>query len=221
MSLDGRFVYGAKDDESPVNGCHHGFSRISDDNITPFLFRDPIEGGCLPMNTIERILVACDLSLETRDLLSFGILLAEKYHARLVLVHVIEQGGSSFIKRLTGIDRMRGNKPSTEALTARLRKRRYLELERLVKSIGATPYIERRVVLTGLAHRKILEHAAQSRVDLILAGVGHAGQRPNKAIGTTVKQLIRQSTVPVLILSGRLVTEDATATLGAVDRPAA
>mgnify|MGYP000159196702 CR=1 FL=1 len=51
------------------------------------------------MNTIDRILVACDLSLATRDLLFFGVLLAEKHHAHLVLVHVIEQREPSIIKR--------------------------------------------------------------------------------------------------------------------------
>ena len=73
----------------------------------------------------------------------------------------------------------------------------------------------------GLARAVVAGVAVAVAVPVLLAGVGHAWQKPHKAIGTTIKQLIRQSTVPVIILSGQLVTENATATLGAVDRPAA
>jgi nucleotide-binding universal stress UspA family protein len=171
--------------------------------------------------TIQGILIACDLSEHTRDLLSYGALLAEKNSGRMVLVHVIETCEPSLFNRIAGIGRLFRNQPPTRVAMALLRKRRYLEMERLVKEMKISPWVERRIVLTGIPHREILKQAEQSQIDLIIAGAGHCRSIATKTIGLTASQILRNSRVPVITMPIHSKPCQTSAPQNTVDRPAA
>jgi nucleotide-binding universal stress UspA family protein len=171
--------------------------------------------------TIQRILIACDLSEHTRDLLSYGALLAEKNSGDMVLVHVIETCEPSLFNRLAGIGKMFRNQRPTGIAMARLRKRRYLEMERLVKEMKISPWVERRIVLNGIPHREILKQAEQSQIDLIIVGTGHCRPIPSKTIGLTASHILRNSRVPVITVPIHSWPCQTSAPQSTVDRPAA
>lgn len=130
---------------------------------------------------LQRLLVPLDFSGKSRQALRYAVPLAQKFSARIHLVHVLPADGK---------------KDRDETIQQRMSA-----LKRLGQM--AEQYIPPRlraeyVVLTGKPAHAILTLAAEHSIDLIvLTTKGESGVR-RALVGSTAETIMRQATCPVM-----------------------
>jgi nucleotide-binding universal stress UspA family protein len=140
---------------------------------------------------ITRIVCATDFSEMSKEALRFGLALAEKHHASMTLLHVVENlpdPKGALTRASVDIDGLR----------------RALEqgaIDRLVKTIEQTGETGVRIqprAMLGSAHKEILRIAAEERADLIVIGAQGHGLFEHMLSGSNAQHVIRHATCPVL-----------------------
>ncbi len=139
----------------------------------------------------RRILTPIDFSVASAVALRTAVELARRHGARITLLHTLNDvtrhmtfsGGRAWevIRRLPA---------QKEAAAAHLRRK--------AAFFGANDVDTE--VATGLAHGAILEIARRSDPDLIVMGSAHRSWLDRMLFGSTLRRVLRQSTVPVLVV---------------------
>jgi nucleotide-binding universal stress UspA family protein len=142
----------------------------------------------------RRILVPLDGSLRTESVLPTAALIAGAYGAELLLVHVVQEPVPSSV--LTADDLELARK-----LAARLESgaKRYLDRlgDRLARGVVAV----RTLALRHPNERQcLLEIAQKERSDLIVLSAHGSACDPARGFGSVTVDVLRNSTVPVLVL---------------------
>ena len=142
---------------------------------------------------IAHILVATDLSREAMSCVPSVADLARSVNARVTLLHVVESfeavpHGSPLAPPLGPTE----NAKAMESARAKLEERR--------SSYGTDINIDVELVVGGDAAKEITRYAEANGMDLIAVTThGRTGFR-RLALGSVAEAVIRQSTVPVLVL---------------------
>lgn len=135
---------------------------------------------------VRRILVPLDFSGKSRQALRYAVPLAERFSAKIILLHVIQpvynvspEAGFNFITR--------------EQTQAALRRLEEMAATHLPKALRG-----QRIVRIGIPSGEILAAANRLDVDMIaLTTHGHSGLK-RFFIGSTAEQVMRHATCPVL-----------------------
>ena len=140
---------------------------------------------------VTRILCATDFSETSAEALSMAVALAERHHAPITLLHVVESlpdRSAAAHRALLDID----------ALRADLEGRAIERLRKAVAAAEAPQVAFDTRVITGCVHKEILRAAAEERADLIVIGAqGHAVLN-HLLSGSNAQHVIRRATCPVL-----------------------
>jgi universal stress protein A len=131
---------------------------------------------------LQRILVPLDFSGKSRQALRYAIPLAQKFSARIHLVHVLPAVGK---------------KPRDEQL-----KQRMAALKRLGQTAAQlmSPRLHAgNAVLSGKPAREILSLAEHNHIDLIvLTTKGGSGGLQRALVGGTAEEIMRHAPCPVM-----------------------
>jgi nucleotide-binding universal stress UspA family protein len=131
------------------------------------------------MKSLEKILVATDFAQPSRDALRMASLLAKAFHSEIILIHVIPE--------ITGLKIDRGKIRRIE--TDKLRE---MEMDLKKKGVSSIEIIVR----FGIPFERIIEHADELDVNLIVVG---SGKREKKfPLGTTAERVMLYADKPVL-----------------------
>lgn len=140
----------------------------------------------------RRILVAVDFSEPSRKALAAAVVMAQRWGAGLTVVHGVGPRGRP------------GSHGAFEMLGMTADPRRPAR-EKLAEWVGGEVPVEVetvRVVETGLAHKVVVEAAADWRADLIvIATHGSTGPR-HWFLGSTAERVVRHAPCPVLVVRG-------------------
>ena len=145
------------------------------------------------MEPIQTLLVATDFSTRAKSAEERAARLAAEHDARLILLHNLS---GLALQRLR--DRLLHDQDGSEV---RLQEHYRDALQRLAEDlagrwgIAVTPQIT-----TGHAHREISRTARENGADLVV--VGAMGEHPVREffLGSTAERVVRESTVPVLVV---------------------
>jgi nucleotide-binding universal stress UspA family protein len=143
----------------------------------------------------RRILCPIDFSDSSLSALAYALTLAEEADAHLTLLHVIEMPPELSENPLApdfDVDRIHAG-ADAEART---------RLRTLVPEHARTYCTVETAVAEGRAYRRVLQHAAQDKTDLIVIGVRGRGAVDLVVFGSTTHHVIRGATCPVLIVRG-------------------
>ncbi|ANN73955.1 universal stress protein [Bordetella bronchialis] len=140
--------------------------------------------------SVAPILLATDLSAQGDRALDRAVVLARTLETRLVALHVLEPG----------VPAGAGGTPSWHRLSEdhRLWARYRLGLD--LDGAGLDHEIR---VETGDAAEQILQHAQASGCGVVVTGVGRNESLGKLLLGSTVRKLVRQLAVPVLVVKNR------------------
>lgn len=163
---------------------------------------------------IKSILFSTNLSDNCKPALDLSISLATRYQASLVFLHVIEEMPDYAENRLRGL--LGENK--WRELNAEHQKSAYQQLigkrstSRMIRTAlekycdeagieeASCGFQSREIVLTdGDLIDDIIKTSKQHKCDLIVMGA-RKGWLKDNAIGARIKQVLRRSTVPVLVV---------------------
>ena len=141
------------------------------------------------MIEIQKILIPTDFSEYSQHALKYAVALAERFKAKLYVVHVWEHAivaaPTETFPTEIWVEGEKAEKEKLSQLTQELR----------TKGIDAEP-----VFMSGIAHTEIVEAAKELDVDLItLATHGRTGLS-HLVFGSTAERIIRLAPCPVLVV---------------------
>ena len=145
------------------------------------------------MQRLHKVLVAVDLSSHSVAVIRAGLEHARGFNSDLLLVHVVHA-----LSSLYGIPAGAGG---TDSLQEELEGWARSEMRGLVEAYREeAPAQCDHLVLRGNPWNEILNCAARSRVDLIVAGAHTTDKAEHQALGVTVDRVVRNAECPVLVV---------------------
>jgi nucleotide-binding universal stress UspA family protein len=142
--------------------------------------------------TITRILVPVDFSPHAERAFKYAMTLAQRFSARLGLVHVVEDhymiGAWSNEVYVPNVGEL------LEGLIANA-ERRLATLKRSAAALGLTAET---VVITGRPAPAIVEHAKEGGFDLIVMGTQGRTGLSHVVLGSVAERVVRTAACPVL-----------------------
>ncbi len=139
---------------------------------------------------IRQILAPTDFSEFSKQAVQCAYELAQKFGAKLLLLHVVELPPYP-------ID---GFVPARTGLLEDLQRQAILDLAQvLLEAQGATVEIRRQVVV-GIPYRTIVEVAAAEKVDLIVMATHGRTGLSHLVMGSVAERVVRTAPCPVLTI---------------------
>jgi nucleotide-binding universal stress UspA family protein len=163
---------------------------------------------------IKSILFATNLSETCKQAFEFAVILATRFHATIVLLHVMEKMPMSIEGRLKGIV---GDKRWEEMMTAHEKDARQILIgkkssDSLIRQAlnhfcmeagieqAGCDYTSREIVISeGDVVDDVIYYSEKHNCDLIVLGT-REGFLSNNTIGPTIKSIMRKSRIPVLVV---------------------
>lgn len=139
---------------------------------------------------IKKILTACDFSPDSQRVLDYALSFANKFNAKLYLLHAIEAPMYEGIVKPT--DAPYGE--VQQFLEDKLDKK----LAKLVSEGGAKDCDLKTVLFHGLPGEGLCSYATENKIDLIVVGVRHRGAFKKMLIGSTTEDVLRHAPCSVL-----------------------
>lgn len=145
------------------------------------------------MSRIKTILVTTDFSDTARRAFEHAREIAEKFDARLILVHVEEDRLPPLVLEYTELDL---------AEIARQQKERARQrLAELAPELGHDVQV---AVAAGTAHVEIVNLAQEHGADLIIMATHGRGFISHAILGSTAERVLRHAPCPVLIVRDKV-----------------
>jgi universal stress protein A len=141
---------------------------------------------------IKKILFAADFSEGTSHALSYAVELANKFGARLYMLHVVY---NVFIYPGMHIPH-----DSFDIMNKELEQSAQKAMHKLCLSIGDACSNMESSVVHGVPYEEILKFASANKIDLIVTGT-HGRKGLDRAfIGSTAERVVRNSHCPVMTI---------------------
>ncbi len=141
---------------------------------------------------IERILLPTDFSEASEHALSYALSLAERYGAKLYVLHVVDTRDEAvgfYVPHLSFEKLDDAMKESAEAMLERF-------CSRLIK--GVEDY--EKTVLVGEPYEEIVRFARENKIDVIVMGTFGSGRVDKLFFGSTTERVVRRAGCPVFII---------------------
>ena len=145
------------------------------------------------MRNIKNILVATDLSPAADDVVRGAAALAELAGAALHVLHTYEFEATPYTKGLPA-----------STFQERIDQVRNALDDQIARVVPGRKAVASREVMIYTAHKAILQRAEIVEADLIVVGRHREGRGGPQFLGGTADAVVRDATVPILILSGPL-----------------
>lgn len=152
---------------------------------------------------INTVLYATDLSQNARNAYGYAALLADRFAAKLIIVHAMEEFHSeSQIPNFIGEDKWQELKQSKQQEIMDLITQRVndfcLEASSAMPDCGATPH--KIVVRQGHPVDVILEEQKINGCDVVVLGSHGMGVLADAMMGSTARRVVRRCKTPVLVV---------------------
>ena len=142
------------------------------------------------MQTIDKILLACDFSDNSRQACDYALMLAGKFNAKLILLHVISEPVDlrGFYVPHISFDKL--EKEIEEGAHKMMEKFCRTALE------GFANY--ETCILSGIPYEEILKKAEEEQVGMIILGTHGRTGIDHFLFGSTAERVVRTAACPVL-----------------------
>ena len=120
--------------------------------------------------------------------------IAEKYKARVTLLHVIN------VNQFTGLGSLQAPPPITEAVVDNLQEASNTIIDDTLKALPPTQVEIDQLTVWGTPEKAIISEIASKGYDLVVKGSRGLGTISSLFLGSVSERVLRQSTCPVLIV---------------------
>jgi nucleotide-binding universal stress UspA family protein len=154
---------------------------------------------------IEIILYATDLSVNSQPAFNYAASLAEKYGAKIIVLHVMELPPLNpylQMKGFKGIDEWERIEKSRGDQLLQFMELKLKEMCNEMNShVSACTIAEEQIVIRkGVPFEEILKIAQDCRADLIVIGTHGYRMVQDALMGGTARRLLRRSEKPILVV---------------------
>jgi glycine betaine transporter len=136
---------------------------------------------------IKTILVPVDFSAYSQNIIDYASMIAAKFDATLILLHVIESLRYSVTDTFKVVEHRKGLQTLATSL-----------LRNLKDEMQARKLTVKTRLVWGTASREILSEARREKPDLIVMGTHGRSGLPHAILGSVAEKIVRLSRVPVL-----------------------
>jgi nucleotide-binding universal stress UspA family protein len=140
-----------------------------------------------PTQPIGKILVPVDFSSYSQSTIDYASMIAERFDATVIVLHVIE----SLPYSVTDTFKVIAHRNSLQTLATSL-------LQNLSDALRARKLAVKTRLVWGTASREILSEARREKPDLIVMGTHGRTGLPHVVMGSVAEKTVRLSRVPVL-----------------------
>ncbi len=141
---------------------------------------------------MKNILVAVDFLELTNRLLEMAAVFAEKFNAKIWLVHVAEPD-PDFVGYEVGPQYIRDN-------VAKELRQEHRELQALAKGLEEKGLNAEALLIQGYTAESLVEEAGDVKADLIILGAAHHGKIFESLFGSVWEDVVKKSKIPILVL---------------------
>ena len=154
---------------------------------------------------INKILYATDLSENARQAFGYAVSLANRYEARITVLHVAEDLSSfagSMVADIIGEERLADIKREKEKdIVSEIKARLVKFCDDVQQEAPSCPFlVDRTIVVTGHPVDQIVHQADEMDADLVVIGSHGRGGLADVAMGSTSRRVLRRCAVPVLVV---------------------
>jgi nucleotide-binding universal stress UspA family protein len=142
------------------------------------------------MIDLHRILVPTDFSKHSDNALTYAAAFAEKFHAELYLLHVVQDLSVFVPEAAIAVPSM----PPVEQLTAAVRE----TLERVIEKNKLRRFTVHAEVREGSPFYEIIRFAKEQEIDLIILGTHGRSGLAHVLLGSVAEKVVRKAPCPVL-----------------------
>ena len=150
------------------------------------------------MKPFQKILVACDLSKYTPQIMSFAIAMAECSGAKLILANVINKRDVEAIEHAVHRSLLIQKEAFPETYIREHREERETALNALITDSGKPDLFLRTVVRTGVPVQELLHVVETEQIDLVVMGTRGRTNLASVLLGATAEKMFRLCPVPIL-----------------------
>jgi nucleotide-binding universal stress UspA family protein len=151
--------------------------------------------------SLNRILVPVDFSPHSERAIRYATTLANKFGARVTLLHVVED---PFV---TGAWQAEAFVPNIPELLNELIKGANAHMSELKKDLAAHGFVVEPIVITGQPTRAIVEHAVTGAYDLIVMGTHGRTGLSHALLGSVAERVVQKAPCPVLTVRAPIAAE--------------
>lgn len=152
---------------------------------------------------IKKILYATDLSANARHAFGYAVSLADRYGAKITILHVLEElhaGSTSLVSHIVGEERWNELRKDNEQKVIHMIKTR---LEKFCEDVAEKMpqcqfFVDQVLVKIGHPANEILIQANNAPYDMVIMGTHGMGTFMEAVMGSTARQVVRRCHKPVL-----------------------
>ena len=160
---------------------------------------------------IKKILYATDLSKNARYAFGYALSLANRYDAKITVIHIVEElspFAQTMVEDIVGTEKLEILRKEKEAHAIDSIKRRLQDFcQAAVQDVSDYPLVvDKTIVQTGHPVDQIMRHAEKVDADIIVMGSRGQGMLADVTMGSTSRRVLRRCSRPVLVV--RLPEDD-------------
>ena len=150
------------------------------------------------MKPVQKILVACDLSKFTPQVLGYAVSLAQATGAKLILANVINQRDVEAIEHAIHKTFLVQNDASPEAFILQHNAEREAQLKALIDESGHPNLFLKSAIRTGVPFQELIHIVVSEHADLVVMGTRGRTNLQSVLLGATAEKMFRACPVPLL-----------------------
>jgi len=154
--------------------------------------------------SIQKILYATDLGEQTRPAFRMALSLAQRYGAKLIILHSLESLGAInhlFHAYVSTENTEKFRKTAHAEITEKIHQRVATFCQEIIgHPVEESEFVERIVVLEDSAEVAILREAEHDEVDMIVLGTRTHSRLSELVLGSTAHKVVQLAKVPVLVV---------------------
>lgn len=154
------------------------------------------------MKDINKIMVGCDFSKYSKDILEYAARMAEKMEAVLIIVNVINKKEIDAILKVaeTQFDRTieKYVEKSAEDYVTRVKEDRTRQMEVLMEEIDCTNISIKKVFRVGIPFQEFIHAIEEEGADLMIMGPKGRSDITGVLFGSNAEKMFRRCPVPLL-----------------------
>ena len=154
------------------------------------------------MHKIRKIMVGCDLSKYSKDVLIYAGELGKKFQGELIIVNVINKRDIDILLKVAQgqFDRNieKYVEKSVEDYIERAKEQRSREIDTLTEETGCNKITIRKVFKVGIPFQELLRAIEEEGSDLMVMGQKGSSDLADVLFGSNAEKLFRRCPIPML-----------------------
>lgn len=150
------------------------------------------------MNKINRILVPCDFSQYSGQVLEFAAGITEQMSAGLIVANVLNQREVETIRAAIGPIDMIKQTIYLDEFISKTKESRLQKIQKLVEDTSSSDVVIKKLIRVGAPYQELIQTVKDENIDLVIMGTKGRSNLPGVLMGSTAEKMFRHCSVPLL-----------------------